>query len=510
MKKIYVYICASAMAVAMMACQDWMNIDPAGVQTTTTFWKSKGDVEGVLGKAYLYLRDAINSTTFIYWGEMRACDLDLVETKALNIRNGNILPTNDLTAWSSAYNIIGMANSVIKYAPSVVDKDASFNEFEMNSIVAEAHFLRALSYFYLVRTFKDVPYVTEPYVNDDAEFLLPKTDGNTILAKEIDALSKYYNYAKERFPITEDNKGRATRWALYTLTADMSLWLGSSIADADSSNHYFNLCIASCDSVDAGHWVGLKQKEEWFSNFFPGNSEESIFEIQYSQALSQTNSFIEWFATGSNTTRRFRASNTFVARANRIIDPVNDIRGAGGTWGDVTPGITADMVWKYYGQDTENTVRVDQNDQNWIIYRYAEVLLMKAEALARTGNMEGAFDLVNRVHQRGGSPALTNAGNVIQTIIDERSVEFYAEGKRWFDILRVGLYNYNHPDANGANGIDWLITECTRDLAPISRALVLSKMNKNYPDSWYLPINSSELEKNTLLEQNRAYAELGK
>lgn len=507
MKKIYIYICASAIAIAMAACQDWMNVDPAGVQTTTTFWKSKGDVEGVLGKAYRYLRDAINNCTFIYWGEMRACDLELVESKAMNIRNGNILPTNDLTAWSSAYNIIGMANSVIKYAPTVVEKDASFNEFEMNSIVAEAHFLRALSYFYLVRTFKDVPYVIEPYVNDDAEFLLEKTDGNIILEKEIEALSGYYTYAKERFPVVEDDKGRATRWALYTLTADMSLWLGSSVANSDTSNYYFNLCIASCDSVINGGWLGLKQKDEWFSNFFPGNSEESIFEVQYSNALAQTNSFEEWFATGSATTRRFRASNAFEARANRIIDAENDIRGAGGTWGDVTPGITADMVWKYYGQDTENTVRTgEQNDQNWIIYRFAEVLLMKAEALARTGNTEEAFNLVNRVHQRGGSPSLVNAGNVIQSIVDERSIEFYAEGKRWFDILRVGLYNYNYH----ADGIDWLITECSRDLAPISRALVLSKMNKNYPDSWYLPINSSELEKNTLLEQNRAYAELGK
>lgn len=506
MKKIYIYICASAIAVAMAACQNWMNVDPAGVQTTTTFWKSKGDVEGVLGKAYRNLREAISSRIFIYWGEMRACDLDFVESKAVNIQTGTILPTNDLTAWSSAYDIIGMANSVIKYAPSVVEKDASFNEFEMNSIVAEAHFLRALSYFYLVRTFKDVPYVTEPYVNDDAEFLLAKTDGNTILEKEIEAMSEYYSYAKERFPIAEDNKGRATRWALYTLTADMSLWLGSSIADADTSDYYFDLCIDMCDSVTNSGWLGLKSQNEWFRNFYPGNSEESIFEVQYSHARSQTNSFQDWFGSTSTSARYFRATTAFEARANRIIDADADVRGAGGTWGDgSTSGTPVDMIWKYYGQDTENTIRsAEQNDQNWIIYRYAEVLLMKAEALARTGNTEEAFKLVNRVHQRGGSPSLVNAGNVIQSIVDERSIEFYAEGKRWFDILRVGLYNNNH-------NIDrtWLTTECSRDLSPISRALVLSKMNKNYPDSWYLPINSSELEKNTLLIQNRAYADLG-
>ena len=508
MKKIYIYMCASAIAFAMSACQDWMNVDPAGVQTTTTFWKSKGDVEGVLGKAYRNLRDAVNNRTIIYWGEVRACDLDFVETKALNIQTGNILPTNDLTAWGSIYNVIGMANSVIKYAPSVVEKDASFNESEMRSIVAEAHFLRALSYFYLVRTFKDVPYVTEPYVNDDAEFLLPATDGNTILEKEIDAMSEYYSVAKERFPAVEDNKGRATRWALYTLTADMSLWLGSSIANPDTSNLYFNLCNDMCQKVIDGGWLGLKETTEWFSNFCPGNCEESIFEIQYSNALSQTNSFQDWFGSTSTTSRYFRTANGFVTRAARIINIESDVRDAGGTWGDGGSTETpVTKVWKYCGQNTQNLLRTaEQNDQNWIIYRYAEVLLMKAEALARLGEGD-PLALVNQIHTRGGSQEIVNPSDIIQTIIDERSIEFYAEGKRWFDILRVGLYNNNHPEKG--IGTDWLINECTRDLAPISRALVYSKMNKNYPDSWYLPINSSELEKNTLLEQNKAYADLG-
>ena len=153
MKKLYIYICTSVFALSMVGCQDWMNVDPAGVQTTTTYWKSKGDVENVLTSAYRNLRTTVTDGSIINWGEVRASDLGLNGQSALNnVRTGNVLPTNSMTSWASMYKVIGMANSVIKYAPSVVEKDASFNEYEMRSIVAEAHFLRALSYFYLVRT----------------------------------------------------------------------------------------------------------------------------------------------------------------------------------------------------------------------------------------------------------------------------------------------------------------------------------------------------------------------
>lgn len=514
MKKLYIYICTSVFALSMVGCQDWMNVDPAGVQTTTTYWKSKGEVEGVLSTAYRNLRTAVTDGTIINWGEVRASDLGLNGQSALNeVRTGNILPTNSMTSWSSMYNVIGMANSVIKYAPSVVEKDASFNEFEMRSIVAEAHFLRALSYFYLVRTFENVPYITEPYVTDDAEFLVTQSSGDSILACEIDCMSPYIESAKVMFPDTIYNKGRATCWALLTLRADMELWLAS------KDESYYQKCIDDCDAVIHSGYIALigqgNSNQSWFYNFSPGNSNESIFEVQFNNLSGQTNSFYSWFSAQDNssmpTSQRYYTTDRFIARMSGIIDP-QDVRSKL-SWGVTNQGgttIPSTNVGKYFYEDEAGNKRVSTNTQNWIIYRLAEVYLMKAEALAMQGNRTEAIATLNTVRTRAGSSALnvnssaysTDMG-VIDAIMNERGIEFFAEGKRWFDLLRVGL---RHDAANK----DWLISKCTEDLNAIDKALVSSKMNKNAPHSWYLPVNSDELGRTPALVQNPAYAAYGK
>ena len=292
MKKTHIYLLASVLTFSAVSCEDWMNIDPAGQQNATNYWANAGEVEAVLGTAYRNMRTAVTNRTFINWGEMRGNGLGVLETSAYDIRTGDILPSNSLCKWADLYNVIGMANSVIDYAPTVVEKDASFTEGEMRSIVAEAYFLRALSYFTLVRTFKDVPYVTHSYVTDDADFWIPKTDGDSILRSELALMRPYLENAREFFPDETDNKGRATRWALYTVMADMYLWLSASDYDSGNSATDLQNCIDCCDAVINSGRVGLIDGSLWFTNFFPGNSNESIFELQYSNPLAQTNSLM--------------------------------------------------------------------------------------------------------------------------------------------------------------------------------------------------------------------------
>ena len=104
MKKLYIYICASVFTLSMVGCQDWMNVDPAGVQTTTTYWKTKGEVEGVLSAAYNALRATVTDGTLINWGEVRASDLGINgQSNLTNIRTGNILPAGTFLLLSGAH-----------------------------------------------------------------------------------------------------------------------------------------------------------------------------------------------------------------------------------------------------------------------------------------------------------------------------------------------------------------------------------------------------------------------
>ena len=111
------------------------------------------------------------------------------------ITESNIYPENGLCNWSKFYEVINYCNEVMKNAPIVQQKDNTFTDYQLRSFMSEANFLRGLSYFYLVRIFKDVPFVLEPTETDDSEFYIPKTDGEEILRYLIDDLEEARKYA---------------------------------------------------------------------------------------------------------------------------------------------------------------------------------------------------------------------------------------------------------------------------------------------------------------------------
>ena len=299
--------------------------------------------------------------------------------------------------------------------------------------------------------------------------------------------------------------------------ADMYLWLSASDYDSGNSATDLQNCIDCCDAVINSGRVGLIDGSLWFTNFFPGNSNESIFELQFSNPLAQTNSFMSWFggtdaALTASSGQYYYVSTVSLFRFASWLTP-GDVRGDGASYASITSTVPQSTVWKYYGSDTQNTARNDtENDQNWIIYRLAEVYLMKAEALAMQGDLDGALAALNEVRERGGSEALerTQYGSkyaVVEAILNERSIEFLGEAKNWYDLLRTGL-RYQDPEF-GTLYQQLFFEETVEGLPSNSAALVRSKMRRNIPYSWYLPIHTDELAANTSLVQNPAYANLG-
>src|SRR5699024_8138588 len=104
------------------------------------------------------------------WGELRA---DMVTTSlhsslnAVNMAQGNILATNNYTDWSSLYRTINYCNTVIDFGPKVLESDHTLTEEKLNEYLAEAHALRGLMYFYLLRTFGEVPLQLEAISSDE-------------------------------------------------------------------------------------------------------------------------------------------------------------------------------------------------------------------------------------------------------------------------------------------------------------------------------------------------------
>jgi hypothetical protein len=479
-------------AFTITSCNDYLTVLPENNQSSDEYWKNKEEVEAVLGAGYVKLRTA---QEFLFlWGESRGNGVffngagSAGHKAAQKLRNMDILPTNDLAKWDQLYAIVNMANSVIKFGPDVVALDESFNVNVMNSYLSEAYFQRALAYFYLVRVWKDVPFVQEPYVNDGASYVLPKKNGDIILESCLKDLNIALESAKEIFPeSTLDNpmntKGRATKWAIYALIADINLWLGN-----------YDETIAACEQVMNSNRVGLISGSLWFSNFFPGNSNESIFEIQYKQTMAQTNSFLSWFDT--NIYYYISPYTLELFNANE-----NDLRGLNASY-DANW-----KIWKYIGvAPTTKRNSSLQNDQNWIIYRMADIYLMEAEAYIMKGSendMNNGLNYINQIRNRAGLAPTAGSSDQISMLtllLEERQREFFAEGKNWFDILRVGRRT--------GDGFKELFIEQVLQVASASnQSMIRAKLGDL--NSWYLPIHAEELSANSDLVQNPYYINLG-
>lgn len=472
------------LVAGMTGCNSWLDLNPENKQTSATYWNKKEDVEAVVMSGYTRLRGCLQQ--IIEWGELRGDGLALdakASTDEQKIVELDILSDNGICKWDKFYKVIGSANSILKYGPEVLQKDPTFAEALLNSYIAECVFLRSLSYFYLLRTFGEVPLVLEPYVDDEISFKQGKSSERVIIDQLVTDLKSVIKTAKPGFETEWENKGRASRWAVYALLADIYLW-----------DEQYQNCIDACDELFKTEMVGfIEDPEEWFDIFLEGNTDEGIFELQYN--TTQTNDLYKWFETEP----RFKLSEASNLLFQEV-PGVNDNRGAGASY------VTSDYhIWKYIGAGIgEAAGKTERKGNNWIFYRYSEIMLMKAEALAMLGgpeNYQASVDLVNIIRRRAGYTtdlrAANNEYDALMMVIDERQREFIAEGKRWFDILRVAKRN-NYAHKN------YLIDKLLASVSAANRPIYESKLQD--PNSYYLPIHENEIKNNTgILVQNPYY-----
>lgn len=504
MKKIFITILLVGSMIAS-SCSDYLDILPKDQQSTDMYWKSKDDVEAILAEGYYTMRNLTKN--FFDWGEIRASSVVTREVTSMKIQNFQILPSNSKVVWDDFYHIIGMANSVLKYAPGVVDEDDSYRVEQMKSHQTEAYFMRAFCYFYLVRNFREVPLITEPYVDDEMSISVAKSSEADIIAliKNDIKTALESNAAKETFPATSTwknpSKGRATKWALYALMADVCLWN----EDYDECITYANFLINATASMRP---VFISNSAQWYTLYYPGNSNESIFEIQFDGTLSgQTTGSPSKILTLDNEVQTYAFSETMTEKLQEeYYNNPRSIRGNYGTYALRGTNLENAIIWKYSGMEGNAERHSNNEDANFIVYRMAEVMLMKAEALICKGgkeNWEAAIDIINQIRQRANvstiDPSLEESNEeslLYDYLLPERDMELAAEGKRWYDLLRFARKHNFQYKQRFINLI--LESNTTGNQKWISSAL-------QSEDAWYLPIPEDELKNNKLLVQNPYY-----
>ncbi|MBQ7162702.1 MAG: RagB/SusD family nutrient uptake outer membrane protein [Bacteroidales bacterium] len=530
--KIGFALSALVLTVGMGSCTDWLLVYPEGETLLEDYWKTGADIEKVVAACYRSMQESDWIVNSVVWGELRSDNLTAAETASEDLKSlvdVNILTTNSYTNWAPFYVTINYANTVLHYAPGVMEEDKNLTLSQMNAYRAEALAIRAFSYFYLVRAFRDVPFVTHPTIDDSEGFNLAKTPGHLILDTLIMNLKEAKLYARTSFGASKaHNKGRFTQQSIRALLADIYLWQASGIG-TDSlpeakAREYWEACVKECQEFQDYEAKLPVTAQSYLAEidyvlqdvFNRGNSPESVFELQYSYDAGLKNSSVTSLY-GSSSVKPMAVVTAILNPSNSGVFPMTTtdmrkfyfVRPADGGACNVAKYTCNSVTSTGDGNYTYSTS--DQEYLNWVFYRLADINLMKAEALVELSTsssdprMEEAIVELNRTYKRANPDMNRNdtlslsmyssVEQMRQLVLDERQRELMFEGKRWFDLVRHSRRMNSTEDLKQA-----LYTKFD---GSADRTLAFSKLTTQ--DALYMPINEEEVKNNKLLEQNPFY-----
>lgn len=463
--------------LSLCSCTDFLTIYPTDKTVGENFWKNKDQVDQMVTGAYTGMISGSNIERFIMWGDYRS-DV-LRKTSALNnttldnITNVDLYPSSGYNSWSSFYYVINTCNLVMNHAQDVLAVDPDYTEGDYQTTRAQMLGLRALCHFYLVRTFRDVPYVTKAYEKSDDLTLDGQLAPDSTLQLCINDLVeaergcyKYGTFAADDWR----SVGLLSKDAINSILADVYLWRASlwSQTDKEKAKTYYQACIdyadkvieshkrfyennykgsASSDNATAPYYL-LSGNQAFYKNFVEGNSRESIFELQFDGTTNENNLVRQYFYKHLNTTSTYGMLAGTIAVGNTLGDEptpstqsastsalyqsANDYRYYDNSYGvNIGNASSFEIRKMVYNQATTSSIPTnkqgytykqtrgfDNYKQNWIMYRITDVMLMKAEAetqLAGTdaNKLKHAFLIVNAVNKRSLDPLAVNKDSLV-------------------------------------------------------------------------------------------------
>ncbi len=436
---ISILVCST---IVLMSCKkSFIEITPQSTVTVDILYKTDKDFQDAVNGCYNVLQNQYQN--FWVFGDLPAEDVEEDIPNHFDHVSFDQFTVNDrqpilASTWRNYYNLINRANTIItnidKADPSLVKNKDRY--------VGEAKFLRALAYFDLVRIFGDVPMVTTNLtVEESYKNGREKTDKiyNEVIIKDLlDAEGKLP--AK----YTGADVGRATKGAAKSLLGKVYL----------TRKDFVNAEAKLKEVTLLGYGLLPNFKDLWNYTADEHHS-EYIFDIEYEEGIGEGSSFTHTFApswTALTTLYGIKGGTPSNDGAPTPLlyaafDPNDARRGISVNYGITVNGVftpiptnsiqaAKSFSTKYF------TPVASTNDSraNWKVIRYADVLLMYAEALNENGKTTEALTSLNLVHTRAGLTVYSGLtqSDAREKIYLERRLELYLEGQRWFDLVRTG------------------------------------------------------------------------
>lgn len=409
MRKLYIML---ATLFVLTACDNDLDQFPPNIASAS----SLTDFEGVLNAAYYYQHGSC--TPMAVMGDFRADNAFMFEAPYTDFDeyNANLTTMEDQffgPFYTALYKSILSANNVIENSTDATE-------------VGEAKFLRALSYFKLVRVFGDVT------VNLSAQ---PSTTDRSILTRE--SAESVYNSVI--IPDLEDaidalgteiQNGRASKYAAQGMLGKVYVQLG----DFSSAAPHLEAVVNGA----AAAGIELQANFEDIFGFSNDLNSEIIFATQISSSVVDEYGFSEfWSWSGGLDTKSLNPLDQDLVDAFEASP------------GDLRAAVTVDTSI----MASPKFPQADGPDHDWIELRLADVILLYAEALNENGNTTDALTELNKIRTRAGlaDATATTQAEVRQAIQDERRLELAFEGQRWFDLVRTGTVDAEMGETIDAN-----------------------------------------------------------
>jgi hypothetical protein len=430
-------------------CKKFLTVDPPYSQDVENFFQSPEDYDRALTGAY----DMLQGSFMTLWIGEIASDNAIAGGESVNDSQG-LHQVDNMTHGgvnNELRNVLRWNYTGITRANYILENKDNIDFVGKDHIIAEAKFLRAYYYFELVKYFGDVPLIIDKRIGIEEALQIPRSPKAEVYAQ----IEKDFSEAAQVLNPMASQKGRATKGAALAFLGKVYLY----------QNKFSEASSTFDEVINSGIYSLIPNYNDLFSVANENNS-ETIFDVQYTGLEGGSYGCLICLegnaAVGFQGIRQYNGpvygdGNSYNLPTQALYDAFSSIdprRGAtildieafiaaqpdasSITYAQGAGGHTGFYNNKYIKRQGE--IGLPDNDLtspvNYRVMRYADVLLMAAEAHYQTGNTSKAQQLVNQVRVRAGVPGL--AVNSINVIYKERRFELSGEGLRFFDLVRTG------------------------------------------------------------------------
>lgn len=422
--------------LGLLGCKKFLDEKPQTQLDQSQFWKNEDDIKLGLTGMYDGLQLAFDNN-YTIWGDSRA---DEVET---TIYGDDAYVVNGISAattgadWTPFYKTIMRANLAIKNIPIIKQQYVTAMDPKVvNYYLMQAHGVRAYCYFWIVRLWGDAPYWSVPITDGGPDARRARIPANQILDSiqaDLEKAAMMAENATGTPSVFEMNRG-----AIYAMLQDVAMWRKDYTRSITWFNKLDGLRVGSArryDTIPRGQWKQL------FTDPNGATNKESIWSLHWDYLVDG----------GADVSALIGAGNTnsdFVVEDSVwrywTVTALQDIRGPQTIDFKVS---ARDKFNKFYALNLNasgNQIYPNNNEANILfpLYRFSDMLLLRAEAANKLGDMTNTLKYLNMVRIRSGMPAytaaqLTTPAVAENIILEERKLEFYMEARRWFDLIRT-------------------------------------------------------------------------